>query len=273
MLGKRRDKGGYGGNEKNEKVKMKGRGFKSALSLDVFSRAKQSTYDKRVVLEKKRNLAAGKVNKYRKVQKRLGDSVEVDDAFDPEKYEARLNEMEEKSGLPAMNKNDVFSKKGRRVGVDGDGGKKAKKSKKEGKTEKNVVADVETKTKETDASDSEDEFGGNIVEREGEGGDGSEGEDHDDTTNDDSKRLNKGWNKAVKEGLKKQADRQEKEQEMEALRKKWAEEDAGRKEFFKQRNDRRDKFRKKNNRGQPVMKHRVDKILEQLSREGQCKSV
>ena len=72
----------------------------------------------------------------------------------------------------------------------------------------------------------------------------------------------------MKEGLKKQADRQEKEQEMEALRKKWAEEDAGRKEFFKQRNDRRDKFRKKNNRGQPVMKHRVDKILEQLSREG-----
>ena len=37
---------------------------------------------------------AAKVNKYRKVQKRLGDSVEVDDAFDPEKYAARLEAFE-----------------------------------------------------------------------------------------------------------------------------------------------------------------------------------
>jgi hypothetical protein len=63
---------------------------KSALSLDKFARAKHSTYDKRAVLEKARNLAAAKVNKYRKVQKRLGDSVDLDDAFDPEKYAARM---------------------------------------------------------------------------------------------------------------------------------------------------------------------------------------
>jgi len=67
---------------------------KSALSLDAFSRAKRSTYDKRVVLEKRRNLAAAKVNKYRKIEKRLGKSVEVTDAFDPEKYAARLDALE-----------------------------------------------------------------------------------------------------------------------------------------------------------------------------------
>jgi hypothetical protein len=54
---------------------QKKRKTKSALSLDVFSRAKRSTYDKRVVLQKKRDLAAAKVNKYRKIEKRLGDSV------------------------------------------------------------------------------------------------------------------------------------------------------------------------------------------------------
>ena len=70
---------------------------KSALSLDAFTRAKTSTYDKRVVLEKQRNLDAAKVNKYRKVQKRLGDTVDVEDAFDPEKYAARLE-----VGIPGM---------------------------------------------------------------------------------------------------------------------------------------------------------------------------
>lgn len=64
------------------------------MSLDAFSRAKRSTYDKRVVLEKRRNLAAAKVNKYRKIEKRLGKSVEVTDAFDPEKYAARLDAFE-----------------------------------------------------------------------------------------------------------------------------------------------------------------------------------
>ena len=63
--------------DRNAAVAVKKRPQKSALSLDAFARAKRSTYDKRVVLEKKRNLAAAKVNKYRKVQKRLGDTVEV----------------------------------------------------------------------------------------------------------------------------------------------------------------------------------------------------
>ena len=70
------------------------------MSLDVFSRAKRSTYDKRVVLEKRRNLAAAKVNKYRKTQNRLGDSVVVSDAFDPAKYAARLDAFDASSDLP-----------------------------------------------------------------------------------------------------------------------------------------------------------------------------
>jgi hypothetical protein len=38
--------------------------------------------------------------------------------------------------------------------------------------------------------------------------------------------------------------------------------------YFVDRNEERGKFRKKNYRGQPVMKHRVDKILEALQKEG-----
>jgi hypothetical protein len=87
------------------------------------------------------------------------------------------------------------------------------------------------------------------------------------TSNKPGKIPNKGWNKAVKEGLKKNARREERERELAALREKWAEENAAKKAFFERRDATRDKFRKKNKRGQPVMRHRVDKILEQLQKD------
>ena len=71
----------------------------------------------------------------------------------------------------------------------------------------------------------------------------------------------------MKEGLKKNARREERERELAALREKWAEENAAKKAFFERRDATRDKFRKKNKRGQPVMRHRVDKILEQLQKD------
>jgi hypothetical protein len=161
----RRDKGSSEFGER--KPAKKKHPPKSALSLDVFSRAKQSTYDKRVVLEKQRNLAAGKVNKFRKVQKRLGDSIDVAEGFDPERYQERLNLMEEKSGLPKRNANSAsdtyISKKGRVVDFNDTGGKK-KKAKKSGQSAP-VVETAETKKQKAD-SDSDDEFGRNVVERE-----------------------------------------------------------------------------------------------------------
>jgi hypothetical protein len=96
-------------------------------------------------------------------------------------------------------------------------------------------------------------------------------EDAEDTivsdTSNKPKIPNKGWNKAVKEGLKKNARREERERALAALREKWAEENAAKKAFFERRDATRDKFRKKNKRGQPVMRHRVDKILEQLQKD------
>ena len=80
-------------------------------------------------------------------------------------------------------------------------------------------------------------------------------------------RSNKGWNKAVKDGLKNRARREEKEKEMAALRVTWAAERAARDASRARRDATRDAFRKKNKRGQPVMRHRVDKILERLRKD------
>ena len=90
--------GGGGGNAGGEWKKGKGDGSggarrarpATAVSLDRFARAKKSTYDKRVVLDKRRALMAGKVNKYRKVQERLRDEIERPEGFDPEEYARRL---------------------------------------------------------------------------------------------------------------------------------------------------------------------------------------
>lgn len=77
----------------------------------------------------------------------------------------------------------------------------------------------------------------------------------------------KGWNRTVKEKLRWEKDKAARDEEMRKLRVKWAEEDKARKAFFEKRDEQRGKFRKKNARGQPVMKHRVDKIIEALQRE------
>ena len=72
----------------------------------------------------------------------------------------------------------------------------------------------------------------------------------------------------MKDRLRWEKEKAAKAEEMRDLRAKWAEEDAARRAFYEKRNERRGKFRKKNARGQPVMKHRVDKILEQLQAGG-----
>ena len=246
------------------------------MSLDVFSRAKRSTYDKRVVLQKKRDLAAAKVNKYRKIEKRLGDSVKVNDAFDPEKYAARLEKFEK--DLPT---DDGFGrgKRGRQISTtDFSHANELGGSTKDAAT-----------THDPSASDDDDAFRDNVVfpARRDADADADEDEEPSEdeketkalpeedaedtivshTSNKPGKISNKGWNKAVKEGLKKNARREERERELAALREKWAEENAAKKAFFERRDATRDKFRKKNKRGQPVMRHRVDKILEQLQKD------
>lgn len=245
---------------------------KSALSLDAFSRAKRSTYDKRVVLEKRRNLAAAKVNKYRKIEKRLGKSVEVTDAFDPEKYAARLDALER--DLP---RDDGFGRgrRGRRVSTT-DFSHDANHQR-EGSTVVPARRPSKKDAANDDAeSDSDGAFRDNVVFPANEDADAdAEEEKKKETTAKDERRdpnqskpvSNKGWNKAVKEGLKKNARREEKEREMAALREKWAAENAAKRAFFERRDATRDKFRKKNARGQPVMRHRVDKILEQLQKD------
>ena len=246
------------------------------MSLDAFSRAKRSTYDKRVVLEKRRNLAAAKVNKYRKIEKRLGKSVEVSDAFDPEKYAARLDALER--DLPT---DDGFGRgrRGRQTVSTTDFSHA--NHQREGSTV--VPARLSKKDAANDdaESDSDGAFRDNVVFPANKDADADEDAEEDQKkkeTNDakDERRdpnqsksriSNKGWNKAVKEGLKKNARREEKAREMAALREKWAAENAAKRAFFERRDATRDKFRKKNSRGQPVMRHRVDKILEQLQKD------
>ena len=222
------------------------------MSLDVFSRAKRSTYDKRVVLEKRRNLAAAKVNKYRKTQNRLGDSVVVSDAFDPAKYAARLDAFDASSDLP---RDDGFGRgrNGRRAETreTGDGhvssfyrdaiGLESREKQGKGKKKAPLV------TRDADDADDADDANANAA--------------------NEGYRSNKGWNKAVKDGLKNRARREEKEKEMAALRVTWAAERAARDASRARRDATRDAFRKKNKRGQPVMRHRVDKILERLRKD------
>ena len=222
------------------------------MSLDVFSRAKRSTYDKRVVLEKRRNLAAAKVNKYRKTQNRLGDSVVVSDAFDPAKYAARLDAFDASSDLP---RDDGFGRgrNGRRAETreTGDGhvssfyreaiGLESREKQGKGKKKAPLV------TRDADDADDADDANANAA--------------------NEGYRSNKGWNKAVKDGLKNRARREEKEKEMAALRVTWAAERAELDASRARRDATRDAFRKKNKRGQPVMRHRVDKILERLRKD------
>ena len=89
----------------------------TAISLDKFARAKTSTYDKRAVLEKRRNLEAGKVNKYRKVKERLGDTIERPDGFDPDEYARRLEAQ--RATLPAETNADILAMAKRRKGKGG----------------------------------------------------------------------------------------------------------------------------------------------------------
>ena len=212
----------------------KQRGNKSALSLDAFTRAKRSTYDKRVVLEKQRNLAAAKVNKYRKVQKRLGDTVAMDDAFDPEKYAKRLEEMEAANGVV----DDGMGGRGGRapVAADAPGAKKKLNIFKREKRKRKGIVDA-GEDDEDDDDDDDDEFANNVVEnggakrrrggRGGRGGEEGEDSDDDDENSEHHQRKNKkksdggggggsgvgvqarpgmpsgkGWNKTVKDKLK-----------------------------------------------------------------------
>ena len=272
--------GGGGGNAGGEWKKGKGDGSggarrarpATAVSLDRFARAKKSTYDKRVVLDKRRALMAGKVNKYRKVQERLKDEIERPEGFDPEEYARRLASQE--ASLPTETNADILSMAKRRKGKggvvqppaarevapeDGESGEGDDVDAAGEPTDdgmKRMLRRMEANGDGEDGDGSDDEFAGNIVDghrRKGKLGEGAKGV-----------KGGKGWNKTVAAKIKADKAREEKRAEMKVLRARWAEEDAQRKRFFEKRNEGRDKFRKKTRRGQPVMKHRVDAILEKL---------
>ena len=256
------------------------------------------------------------MNKYRKVQRRLGEeAMRPDDAFDPEKYAARLEAFERAEIV----KDDGFGrgKRGRipppavmtreeRAAADGgdaaseqnvveegaasdekttlaaDTRGRGKRKRRRGRpdderTEGDGVPEGDSDSKPEGGSDSDDSdalFDDNVVEAAAPSSDGEKERDGGDRDGDGdgdplpgtSKRYSsgKGWNKTVKEQMRWEAEKKRRAEEMAQLRAKWADEDAGRKRYFDARDARRGKFRKKNARGQPVMRHRVDKILERL---------
>jgi hypothetical protein len=239
-----------------------------------------------VVLAKRRDLQAARVNKYRKVQRRLGEeAMRPDDAFDPEKYAARLEAFEraeivkddgfgrgKRGRIPppvedveegaARDEATVADKRGR--------GKRKRRGRPDDEPEGGSDSEPEGGS---DSDDSDALFDNNVVEAAAPSSDEKERNDSDGDGDGDgdplpgtSKRYSsgKGWNKTVKDQMRWEAEKKRRAEEMAELRAKWADEDAGRKRYFDARDARRGKFRKKNARGQPVMRHRVDKILERL---------
>ena len=200
---------------------------------------------------------AAKVNKYRKVQKRLGDSVEVEDAFDPEKYAARL-EAFEAAELP---EDDGWGrgKHGRLPPADADASRL-------------VAAKTPTRpsrrNRATTTTSSASTWSRTRTRKMPAAIGAKPGAKREPRNTKPGAANGKGWNKTVKDRLRWEKEKAAKAEEMRDLRAKWAEEDAARRAFYEKRNERRGKFRKKNARGQPVMKHRVDKILEQLQAGG-----
>ena len=230
---------------------------KSALSLDAFARAKRSTYDKRVVLAKRRDLQAARVNKYRKVQRRLGEeAMRPDDAFDPEKYAARLEAFERAEIV----KDDGFGR-GKRGRIP----PPVVMTREEDKIEKGAASDEATladkrgrgKRKRrggpddepeggsdsepeggSDSDDSDALFDNNVIEAAAPSSDekerndsGGDGDGDGDPLPGTSKRYSsgKGWNKTVKDQMRWEAEKKRRAEEMAELRAKWADEDAGRK--------------------------------------------
>ena len=232
------------------------------------------------------------MNKYRKVQRRLGEeAMRPDDAFDPEKYAARLEAFEraeivkddgfgrgKRGRIPppvvmtreedkieegaASDEATLADKRGR--------GKRKRRGRPDSEPEGGSDSEPEGGS---DSDDSDALFDNNVIEAAAPSSDekerndsGGDGDGDGDPLPGTSKRYSsgKGWNKTVKDQMRWEAEKKRRAEEMAELRAKWADEDAGRKRYFDARDARRGKFRKKNARGQPVMRHRVDKILERL---------
>ena len=206
------------------------------------------------------------MNKYRKVRERLGDTIERPDGFDPDEYARRLEAQ--RATQPAETNADILAMAKRRKGK---GGLVLPESRREPTPEpddagaeedepmdedmKRMLRRMEANDDDSDDADDADDTG-NIVDgerRSGKLGEGMKGV-----------KGGKGWNKTVAAKIKADKEREENRAELKVLKVKWAEEDAGRKKFFEKRNEGRDKFRKKTRKGQPVMKHRMDAILEKL---------
>jgi len=222
------DRGGGARSNHARRTAMKRTG-RHALSLDRFVNARKSTYDKRERIKRDKAEAAATRAKYARLQKKLAGTFERREEFDPEVYERRLAMIDN----PELARGD---------GERGDVGRED---------------EVERETETTGA-----------------GGDAST-TTRDDNDNDDERpeeqRNSKGKKKrfdhlaaAWKNG---QAARDEREAQRKAFVEQKAARDAARRDQLAKRSSQKQLMRKKTKRGQPVMKHRVQNILDKLHAE------
>jgi hypothetical protein len=198
-----------------------------ALSLDRFVNARKSTYDKRERIKRDKAEAAATRAKYARLQKKLAGTFERREEFDPEVYERRLAMIDN----PELAKGD---------GERGDVGRED---------------EVERETETTSA-------GGDAL---------TTTRDDNDDERPEEQRNSKGKKKkfdhlaaAWKNG---QAARDEREAQRKAFVEQKAARDAARRDQLAKRSSQKQLMRKKTKRGQPVMKHRVQNILDKLHAE------
>ncbi len=198
---------------------------RDALSLDRFIKARKSTYDKRERIKRSRAEGAARRAKYERLRRKLTGRYERDDAFDPEAYERRL----------ALIDNPELA-------TEGTSGREERGAEEESEEEEEAEAEAEA------------ERGG--------------GREDDDETPEEQvtvKGKKKKFDPVKKAWEKARVAREEREAQKKAFLEEKARRAAALDAQRRTRRDKKNLMRKKTKRGQPVMKHRVQSILDKLT--------
>lgn len=216
------------GKESDERrAGKKRRSGRHALSIDRFVNARRSTYDKRERIKSDKAEAAAKRAKYERLQKKLTGTYERREEFDPEMYERRLAMIDD----PDLAREDMKRRR---------------------EEEESLQREATAKACAT-----------------GEEADGAGKDTQDDAPEErrSSKGKKKKFDYLAAAWEKGQTERDEREAQRKEFLEKRAAREAERREQVAKRSTQKQLMRKKTSRGQPVMKHRVQSILDKLQAE------
>ena len=214
--------------EQMRRTAMK-RSGRHALSIDRFVNARKSTYDKRERIKRDKAEAAATRAKYERLQKKLTGTYERREEFDPEVYERRLAIIDD----PELARGDEDVERRER--------------------EERERRDAAEKARARDEDADED----------GRGDDDAPEEQR----NYKGKKKKKKFDHLAAAWKKGQAERDAREEQRKDFLEQKAARDAARRDQLAKRSSQKQLMRKKTKRGQPVMKHRVQNILDKLHAE------